>query len=167
MTCQKSESPDGYHTRRAYDRGRSPRSERKHTMKFQDYIDETRENAIEVIEQGDYDYIIQDADDAEEAAEKIAEELWIDDGVTGNGSGSFTFNTAKAKENTAELVWDEDFIFELEDLAFGFEVFKKGAEAVDVIARCLALGHVHSDIEDAVEERFEELHKNDEDEEAA
>lgn len=134
-------------------------------MKFQDYIDETRENAIEVIEQGDYDYIIQDADDAEEAAEKIADELWIDDGVTGNGSGSYTFSRAKAQENTAELVWDEDFIFELEGLAFGFEVFKKGAEAVDVIARCLALSHVRSDVECAVEERFEELHKNDEDDE--
>lgn len=134
-------------------------------MKFQDYIDETKENAVFFIEQGDYDYIIQDADDAEEAAEKIADELWIDDGVTGNGSGSYTFSTAKAKENTAELVWDEDFIFELEGLALGFEIFKNGAEAVDVTARCLALGRVHSDIEDAVEERFEELHKNDEDDE--
>ena len=35
---------------------------------------------------------------AEEAVELLTDNLWINDAVTGNGSGSYTFNRALAKE---------------------------------------------------------------------
>ena len=35
---------------------------------------------------------------AEEAVELLTNKLWINDTVTGNGSGSYTFNRASAKE---------------------------------------------------------------------
>ena len=35
---------------------------------------------------------------AEEAVELLTDKLWINDTVTGNGSGSYTFNRASAKE---------------------------------------------------------------------
>lgn len=34
----------------------------------------------------------------EELEEKLNDDLWVDDSVTGNASGSYTFNTAQAKE---------------------------------------------------------------------
>lgn len=34
----------------------------------------------------------------EEYRERLHESFWIDDSVTGNGSGSYTFSTAKARE---------------------------------------------------------------------
>ena len=35
---------------------------------------------------------------AEEAVELLTDKLWVNDTVTGNGSGSYTFNRALAKE---------------------------------------------------------------------
>ena len=35
---------------------------------------------------------------AEEAVELLTDKLWVNDTVTGNGSGSYTFNRASAKE---------------------------------------------------------------------
>lgn len=37
-------------------------------------------------------------DSIESLEEKLYDELWIEDSVTGNGSGSYTFNTNKAEE---------------------------------------------------------------------
>lgn len=124
-------------------------------MKFEDYKEQVLEDALQRIEWGDYDYC--------DSFESAYDEMFIDDGITGNGSGSYTFNTWKAEQNTAELVYDEDFIFELKGMGYTLDVFEQGAESVDVIARCLALPYVMSDIEHAWHERKEEQ----EDEEAA
>ena len=103
-------------------------------MKFEDYKEQVLEDALQHIEWGEYDY----CDDFESAYD----EMFIDDGITGNGSGSYTFNTWQAEQNTAELVYDEDFIFELKGMGYTLDVFEQGAESVDVIARCLALPYV-------------------------
>ena len=64
--------------------------------------------------------------------------LFTDDAVTGNGSGSYTFNAARAAENARDLAFDDEFIAE-------------APEAVDVVARCLALGLVSDALEAAYE----------------
>lgn len=38
-------------------------------------------------------------------AERLNDDLWADDSVTGNGSGSYTFSTWKAEENLTHN-WD-------------------------------------------------------------
>lgn len=123
-------------------------------MKFEDYKEQVLEDALQRIEWGDYDY----CNDFEE----VYDDMFLDDGITGNGSGSYTFNTWQAEQNTAGLVYDEDFIFELKGMGYTLDVFEQGAESVDVIARCLALPYVMSDIEYAWHERKEEQEDNEE-----
>ena len=105
-------------------------------MTFNEYVEEVKNLVKEAINDPNNDYL--DMDDAEE----VRDAMWIDDGITGNGSGSFYGNSAQAKESALDLVFDEDFQSELEGLGDDMSVFKKGPETVDVTARCLALGQV-------------------------
>ena len=118
-------------------------------MKFNDYIEETKENAKEYIKD-EWDYL-KDKD-----KEEIFDILFLEDSVTGNGSGSYTFSTYQAEQNIAELLFDDDFIDELEQTFGGNlgDLIKRGAEAVDVTARCLALYYV--DIDEILEELKED-----------
>lgn len=118
-------------------------------MNFKDYIEETKENAKEYIT-SEWDYL-KDKD-----KEEIFDILFLEDSVTGNGSGSYTFSSYEASQNISELIFDDDFIDELEG-NFGEnlgDLIKRGAEAVDVTARCLALYYV--DIDEILEELKED-----------
>ena len=128
-------------------------------MSFSDYISEVTECAEEAIRSGEYDYCAD--------VDEVLDEMWTDDAITGNGSGSYTFNAYRAEQNTAGLIWDDDFREALADLGMTLEsVISDGAEALDVAARCLALGYIHDDVEAAWDERAEELEaEEDEDEE--
>lgn len=87
-----------------------------------------------------------------EELEGIANDiLWVDDSVTGNASGSYTFNTWKAEEN---LCHNMD---ELEEACNEFgqdvgEAVKQGAEYCDVTIRCYLLGQAISAAIDELEE---------------
>lgn len=114
-------------------------------MLFNDYKREVTNDAIWAIEQGDYDY-------CKDVCQAI-DEMWTDDSITGNGSGSYTFNTWKAQQNVEELIWDESFIWELDAICQDLgELVKQGAETVDVTARCLALSYAIDEIIEAWEE---------------
>ena len=84
-------------------------------------------------------------DDLENA---LNDELWVADSVTGNASGSYTFNTWQAEEN---LCHNLDLLAEaLRE--FGYEsvdILDKGAEWCDVTIRCYLLGQA---IAEALEE---------------
>ena len=84
-------------------------------------------------------------DDLENA---LNDELWVADSVTGNASGSYTFNTWQAEEN---LCHNWDLLAEaLRE--FGCEsvdILDKGAEWCDVTIRCYLLGQA---IAEALEE---------------
>lgn len=124
-------------------------------MNFDDYIKETSSIAYDIVEHGDYDYLIKDQEMCDELVDKVMDEMFIDDSITGNGSGSFTFNAEEAKENIEDLLWDDDFIVELSGTGSSLEqLLEKGPEAVDVSARCFALSYTFSDIEKAIEERL-------------
>ena len=77
--------------------------------------------------------------------------LFIDDSVTGNGSGSYFCNARKAAEAASGLAFDDDFIVEARAAGYGMELFAEGPETVDVVARCLALGLVSGALEAAYE----------------
>lgn len=89
----------------------------------------------------------------DELYEKLYDDLWIDDSVTGNASGSYTFNTYKAEEylcHNLELLSEalEEF-GESESNALS-----RGAEFCDVTIRCYLLG---SAINEALDELEEEI----------
>lgn len=98
----------------------------------------------------------EDYSSREEAEEKIYDDLWIDDSVTGNGSGSYTFNTCEAWEN---LNGNLDLLEECAN-EFGYDPIIKdewqyGPEWWDVSIRCYLLSECLNNVLDEYEDRFE------------
>lgn len=85
----------------------------------------------------------RDCLDRDELEEKLNDELWTVDSVTGNGSGSYTFSREEAKHNVScnvDLVREmaEEFCVEKRDLAQHF--LDEDWEWFDVSIRCYLLG---------------------------
>lgn len=100
--------------------------------------------------------------DLDELSEELNEKLFIEDSVTGNASGSYTFNTWKAEEN---LCHNLDILEEAAD-CFGDdlgELIKRGAEACDVTIRCYLLSECIAEVLEELEDDFNEAHEAQED----
>lgn len=85
----------------------------------------------------------------EELEEKLNEDLWCEDSVTGNASGSYTFSTYKAEEylmHNLDLLSDAVYEF-----GGGVDVLKSGAEACDVTIRCYLLPQAISKALDGID----------------
>ena len=110
-----------------------------------------------MIENGDF----QDVDDIREY---LNDELWCCDQVTGNASGSYTFDREAAKEYVLDDIDTvrealEDFGTSAEDIADHF--LKDDWEYFDVTARCYVLGQAIDEYleenEDAITAKFDEV----------
>lgn len=74
-------------------------------------------------------------DNIDEIKDRLYESMWTSDSVTGNGSGSYTFNRWVAEEN---LCHNMDLFIEATK-EFGSDIsilIEEGAEAMDVTIRC-------------------------------
>lgn len=110
-------------------------------MTFDEYLEDTLENAKFAITS---EYDLSCYGDYGE----LEDDLLNDDSVTGNGSGSFTYDRAKAEENIDGLVTDSVF---RDALRFhGFEL-PDDAESIDVIARIIALYENREELEEVFE----------------
>lgn len=109
------------------------------------YLEEVKNDIINYIEENEINL--------EEARfDSLEDELFMTDSVTGNASGSYTFNRWQAEENVKENL-DEvveilnDFGYEAEFL--GNCIIEGDWEKLDVIARCwyvsVALAEVYMD----------------------
>lgn len=90
--------------------------------------------------------------DKETFEEDLNEKLWVEDSVTGNSSGSYTFNTWQAEENLChnwELLREAQEEFDCTEKGFD-----KGAEYWDVTIRCYLLPQA---INEVIEEITKEL----------
>ena len=101
--------------------------------------------------------------DREGLEEKLNDDLWTADSVTGNGSGSYTFNTYEAEENICHNL---DLLEEALD-EFGSDhgyLIDNGAEAADVTIRCYLLSGAISEALDDLESEgaFDEDEENEE-----
>ena len=90
----------------------------------------------------------------EELEEKLNDDLWTVDSITGNGSGSYTFNRAKAKEYVCDN-WD--LMKEAAEEFCDVERFMKWAfdedwESIDVSIRCYLLGRAIGDVLDTIKD---------------
>ena len=102
-------------------------------------------------------------DSLEELEEKLNDDLWVSDSVTGNASGSYTCNAWEAEENLAHN-WD--LLAEaLEEFGNEENPISKGAEWCDVTIRCYLLGECIAEALEEIEDDFEEAHNGEEDEE--
>ena len=126
----------------------------------------TNYNYLEAVTSDVLDYIKEEINldewkgNREGLEEKLNNELWTVNSVTGNASGSYTFNTWEAEENLAHN-WD--LLAEALDEfgQDGTDVLRQGAEAMDVTIRCYLLGQA---IAEALDELEEELAEDDEEE---
>ena len=76
--------------------------------------------------------------------------MFLEDSITGNASGSYTFNTWKAEEN---ICHNMDLLREVQS-EFGYlptEYISKGAEWADVIIRCYLLGQALGEVLDDID----------------
>ena len=124
-------------------------------MKY-DYLESMKEDIKNYIEENkendSYNW-----DNLEEVKELLYDDLWIDDSVTGNGSGSYYCNSYKARE---ALQGNEDLLIEaLEEFGNDAESYKRSLtdpEFADVTIRCYLLSQA---IDEALKETFEEQTK--------
>lgn len=94
---------------------------------------------------GDYDPRGDD-ESLEEYQERLYDSLWLDDSVTGNGSGSYTFNSARAKEYVLKGVEQVLEACREFDVSFGEKIEAGEWEALDVITRCYYLSQAIGEV---------------------
>ena len=92
--------------------------------------------------------IVVTTENKDELYEELNEKLWVDDSVTGNASGSYTFNAWRAEEylcHNMDLLQDacEEFCCEPK---------LDSSEWCDVTIRCYLLGECLSEVLDELEE---------------
>ena len=117
---------------------------------YDKYYNEVYNDARDVASENFVGYL-ENNDDFNDAWDEFYEDLFMDDSVTGNASGSYWFNSKKAEESLGEFIWDEDIILLLEEMGYIIEdVIKRGPEATDVIIRCAMLSSVCEDVRDYV-----------------
>ena len=94
---------------------------------------------------GDYDPRGED-ETLEEYQERLDESFWVDDSVTGNGSGSYTFSTAKAREFVLAGIEQVIEACREFDVSFGELVEAGEWERLDVITRCYYLSQAIGEV---------------------
>lgn len=125
-----------------------------------DYREAVKDDVLEYINN---EINFEDFDTLEELEEHLNEVLFTEDSVTGNASGSYTFNTYEAEKNICHNL---DLLGEaLEEFGGGWDILKDGAEAADVTIRCYLLGECIAAALEEIEDDFNEAHEGEEDEE--
>lgn len=129
------------------------------------YYDSVRADVLDYIRNN---VDLAEFDSLEDLAEKLNDDLWITDSVTGNASGSYTFNSYTAKEYVSEnldLLAEMclDFCVDLSDI--GRHFLTENWEWFDVSIRCYVLGTCICDALEEIRPEWEEIHNSDDDDE--
>lgn len=121
-------------------------------MLHYDYESVMKADILEAIKERE---ITVTPDNREEIEQALNDDLWIEDSVTGNGSGSYFFNAYKAREAVLNGGMDHfinacsDFGIEAEEV--GKHFLREDWEWIDVTIRCYLLGQVLSEALDEIE----------------
>lgn len=131
-------------------------------MERYDYFAVLKEDVKNVV-MNEYNYSEELKESREDFEQKLNEELWANDSVTGNGYGSYTFNSLQAEENLCHnmgLLKEacEEFGTDLADII-------ENAELCDVTIRCYLLGNAISEVLDELEEELPEEEEEETEEE--
>ena len=120
-----------------------------------------RYNYLEAVTDDVREYIRDEVDlaewkgDRDGLEEKLNDDLWTDDSVTGNASGSYYCNAWRAEEALSHN-WDLLAEALREFGQDGTDVLEQGAEAMDVTIRCYLLGQAIAEALDELEEELAE-----------
>lgn len=107
-------------------------------MKIYSYPSHVKQDIKEFIEKrldsGTFGLLVQGDEDTIEGVKDL---MFDQDEITGNASGSYTFNTFKAEQN---LMGNWDLLKEAkEELCPDIDLIDKGPEFCDVLIRCYLL----------------------------
>lgn len=120
-------------------------------MKTYDYLENVKEDVRNYIEENK---IVVTSSNREEVEQELNDTLFVNDSVTGNASGSYTFSTWQAEEN---LCHNSELLTEaLTEFGYDLSYLEKGAEACDVTIRCYLLGQAISEVLDEIEIEMED-----------
>lgn len=115
-------------------------------MKDYNYYESVKEDIKEYLRNTD-----------ERDEQKLYDDMFIDDSITGNGSGSYTFSTYQAEEN---LCHNMDLLQEaLEAFGDTNTDILQNPEACDVTIRCYLLGQLLGEALEEIKEEEEEEEK--------
>jgi len=104
-------------------------------MTYEQYIEETNANCMKVLSDCSAGELLD--------LEHLRKILWEDDRVTGVMSGYCTSVNGDTSENIEDVLFDENFLADFNEREMNMqEVMAYGADAIDVVARCLALKHI-------------------------
>ena len=127
-----------------------------------DYLEHMTADVIDAIkERYTPDEIREHLDDRDDFAQELNDDLWTDDSVTGNASGSYYCNAWRAEDAIAHN-WD--IIADVIDEWDCPDILRKGPEAIDVSIRCYLLGqaidaaldHLDDEIPEAEDDNAED-----------
>ena len=119
-------------------------------------------NYREAVKSDILDYInnninFKDFNDLDELEEHLNDTLWVEDSVTGNGSGSYYCNAYAAEE---AICHNLDLLGEaLDEFGGSCDILKDGAEAADVTIRCYLLGECIAEALEEIKDDFEKAHE--------
>ena len=111
-------------------------------MEKYNYLEQIKEDVKNFIEENN---ITVTVDNREEIEEQLNDELWNDDTITGNASGSYFCNTDRAAE---AIAFNWDLLADALEY-FGYEninPIKKGEDWCDVLIRCYLLPQAISEV---------------------
>jgi hypothetical protein len=117
-----------------------------------DYLEAVKEDVLNYINDNGIKVY---SSNREEVEQTLNDDLWANDSVTGNASGSYTFNRWQAEEN---LCHNMNLLEEaLAEFGGDFgKAVERGAEYCDVTIRCYLLAQAIAEVLDEVEEEEEE-----------
>ena len=97
---------------------------------------------------------LSDYSSREELESYLNDELFTNDSVTGNASGSYTCSAWQAEEN---ICHNFDLLAEaMQEFGSDMDLLKDGAETCDVTIRCYLLGQAINEILDEMDLNFGE-----------
>lgn len=127
-------------------------------MEKYDYLSAVESDVREYIENN---VNFHDYSDLDEMKEDLNEKLFVKDSVTGNASGSYTFNTWKAEEY---LCHNLDLLAEAnEEFGGSSDILSDGAEMCDVTIRCYLLGQAIENVAPDMWQDWEDSQEESED----
>lgn len=120
-------------------------------MTYEQYINETEQNCMSVLSERSTGELLD--------VEHLRKVLWEDDRVTGVYRGYCTSAHGNAADNISDVLFDERFLEDFNEHNMNMQtVMAHGIDAIDVVARCLALKHI-SLLELAEEEKKRRIEK--------
>lgn len=122
-----------------------------------DYLEAIKEDVVDFIES---DVELKDFSDRDELESYLNDELFNCDRVTGNASGSYTFNSYEAKENIEDnisLLNEACNEFGTSAETVGDWFLSENWEAMDVTIRCYLLGQAIAEALDDMADELEEV----------